>query len=254
MPTVVMRLRSWIFGAATGAALVGCSARGPLIYQMDADALYDHAMSSLQAEDWDEAIRSLVQITTRFPSDPRIQAVRFQLGNAYFGKEEYISAAAEYVRLATDFPSGEYADDARFKTCEAYYRLSPKPQLDQQYTQAAIEHCEALISYFPQSEFTPKARALVQDLYDKLAHKALLNGEYYFKRHAFDSSIIYFEELLRRYPTSKYAPKALLRLVQTYQRLGYEEELEAAKQRLLRDFPDTAEAVQAREITLANGR
>ncbi|HEX7118249.1 MAG TPA: outer membrane protein assembly factor BamD [Longimicrobiales bacterium] len=249
-----MRIRSWILGAATAAALGACSARGPVLQQLSADALYEHAVKSLEAEEWDEAIRALVQLTSRFPSDPRIQEARFRLGNAYFGKEEYVSAAAEYVRLATDYPSGEYADDSRFKTCESYYRLSPKPQLDQQYTQAAIEHCEALVAYFPQSEYSPKAKALVDDLYDKLAHKILLNGEYYFKRQAYDSSIIYFEDLLRRYPDSTYAPKALLRLVQTYQRLGYREEMEAAKERLLREFPDTAEAGEAREITLANGR
>lgn len=254
MNTGVMRLRSWFLGAAMAAALGACGARGPLLHELGPDPLYEHGMQKLEAEEWEEAIRAFAQLTSRFPNDARVEEVRFQLGNAYFGKKEYVSAAAEYVRLATDYPSGRFADDARYQTCEAYYRLSPKPQLDQQYTQAAIEHCEALVAYFPQSEFAPKARALVDDLYAKLAHKVLLNGEYYYKRQAFDSSIIYFEDLLARYPGSPYAAKALLRLVQIYHRLGYDEEMEAAKARLLREFPETAEADQAREITLADGR
>lgn len=254
MLTRVMRLRSWLLVTVVAVVSGACSARGPLLHELGPDELYDMGMTALADQDWDRAIRALTQMNARFPGDPRMEEVRFQLGVAYFGKKEYVSAAAEFVRLATDFPSGEYADDSRFKTCEAYYRLSPKPQLDQQYTQAAIEHCQALIAYFPSSEFTPRAQELVDDLHDKLAHKILLNGEYYYKRQAFDSSIIYFEELLRTYPRSRHAPQALLRLIQTYQRLGYAEELEATKERLLRDFPDTTEAAQARAITLANRR
>lgn len=254
MLTRVMRFRSWLLVTVVAGISGACGARGPLLHELGPDELYDMGMTALASKDWDQAIRAFTQMSSRYPGDPRMEEVRFQLGNAFFGKKEYVSAAAEFVRLATDFPSGEYADDSRFRTCEAYYRLSPKPQLDQQYTQAAIEHCQALIAYFPSSEFTPRAQEIVDDLHDKLAHKVLLNGEYYYKRQAFDSSIIYFEDLLRNYPRSRYAPQALLRLVQTYQRLGYKEELEATKERLLRDFPDTAEAEQARAISLANRR
>lgn len=249
-----MRLRSWLLAAVAVVFGGACGPRGPLLHELGPDELYELGMTALAEKDWNKAIRAFTQMTSRFPGDPRNEEVRFQLGNAYFGKKEYISAAAEFVRLATDFPSGEYADDSRFKTCEAYYRLSPKPQLDQQYTQAAIEHCEALIAYFPNSEYAPRAQELIDDLRNKLAHKILLTGEYYYKRQAFDSSIIYFEDLLRQFPRSKYAPQALLRLIQTYQRLGYREELEATKERLLREFPNTAEAELARSISLANGR
>lgn len=254
MPTGAMNFRRWFPGAAAAAALAACGPRGPLLHELGPDALYERGMALVREEEWTDALRALEQLASRFPNDPRIEEVRFQIGNAYFGKKEFVTAAAEYVRLATDFPSSAYADDARYKTCEAYYRLSPKPQLDQEYTRAAIEHCESLTAYYPRSEFAPEARRILADLHEKLAQKAFLNGEYYFKRQAYDSSIIYFEDLLESYPQSPYAPKALLRLVQVYQRLGYAEEMEAAKARLLRDFPDAPEAGQAREITLANGR
>ncbi len=254
MQTGVMRLRRWFLGAAAVAVLGACSSRGPLLHELGADALYERGMASLEKEDWSDALRALEQMASRFPNDPRIEKVRFEIGNAYFGKKEYVTAAAEYVRLATDYPTSEYVDDARFKACESYYRLSPPPQRDQEYTHAAINHCQALATYYPESEYTPKALALIDELNAKLAQKVFLNGEHYFKRQALDSSIIYYEDLLSRYPNSEYAPRALLRLVQVYQRLGYKEEMEEAKQRLMRAFPETSEAETAREITLADGR
>jgi outer membrane protein assembly factor BamD len=233
-----------------GAALLlgACASGGPQLNQLEPDALYQLAQRKLEQRSWGEAIRALDQFTARFPGDARTEEARFQLGRAYFEKKDYVTAAGELVRLASDYPSGRFADNARFTTCEAYYRLSPKPQLDQEYTRAAIEHCDALIVNFPQSEYTPKAEQLIGDLREKLAAKVFLSGEYYYKRKALDSSIIYYEGVLRDYPATSYAPKSLLRLVQIYQRLNYEEEMAAARDRLLHEYPDSPEAKQAQEI------
>lgn len=247
--------RSWDrLGAPLGVALLlalglgACSARGPQLYQLSADPLYELAVEKFEARKWSDAIRALDQFTGRFPGDPRNEEARFKLGLAHFEKKEFITAAAEMVRLASDYPRGRYAAEARYKSCEAYYRLSPKPQLDQEYTHAAIDHCESLIVTFPNSEFAPKAEELITELTEKLAEKAFLNADYYYKRKAYDSAILYYEALLREYPQTGSAPKALLRLVQIYERLRYAEELEAAKDLLLTNYPDSKEAREAVEI------
>jgi outer membrane protein assembly factor BamD len=243
--------RVWIPGTVALALLLGgCAAKGPQIYQLPSDPLYELAMQKLDEKKWGDAIKALDQFALRFPGDPRSEEARFQLGIAHFEKRDFITAAAEMVRLASDYPTGRYADEARFKTCESYYRLSPKPQLDQEYTRAAIDHCDALIASYPNSEFSPKAEELIGDLREKLARKSFLNGDYYYKRKAYDSAILYYEGLLRDYPTTDSAPKALLRLVQIYHRLRYAEELEAARDLLLTNFPESAEARDARGLTL----
>jgi outer membrane protein assembly factor BamD len=230
--------------------LGACGAKGHQIYQLPSDPLYELAMQKLDERKWNDAIRALDQFTGRFPGDSRAEEARFQLGRAHFEKKDFITAAAEMVRLAADYPSGRYSDEARFKACESYYLLSPKPQLDQEYTRAAIDHCDALIVSYPSSEFTPKAEELIGDLMEKLADKSYLHGEYYFKRKAYDAAILYYEALLREYPASPSAPKALLRLVEIYQRLRYAEEMAAARDLLLSNFPDSREAAQAQELKL----
>lgn len=243
--------RGWILtGAAALLFLGGCAAKGNQIYQLPSDPLYELAMQKLDERKWNDAIKALDQFTGRFPGDPRTEEARFQLGMAHFEKKDFITAAAELVRLASDYPSGSHAVEARYKTCESYYRLSPKPQLDQEYTRAAIDHCDALITSYPASEFTPQAEELIGDLLEKLARKSFLHAEYYFKRKAYDSAILYYEAMLRDYPASTSAPKALFRLVEIYERLRYAEEMAAARDLLLSNFPDSKEAEQAREMKL----
>jgi outer membrane protein assembly factor BamD len=222
--------------------IAGCARGGPKLGQMDADQLLARGMERLESHKWQDAIQALEAFVFQYPTHARYQEARYRLAEAYYGKGEYISAATEFGRLANDFPTGTWADDSRYQVCDSYAHLSPKPQLDQEYTQEAIDHCQSLLAYFPDSEFAERGREILTQLTNKLAQKIFLNGEHYFKRNAFDSAEIYFNSVLADYPSTSAAPKALLRLLQGYEKLGYEEEAKEARERLLREYPASPEA------------
>lgn len=223
-------------------AAAACSNKQPVNDQLTAEVLYDQALAKLHNRKWTDAIEMFERFTIQFPQHPRVQEARFRLAEGYFGKKEYITAATDFSRLANDYPAGPFADDARFKVCESYYKLSPKPQLDQLYTRSALDHCQSLISYYETSDFTPKAREMLLDLRTKLALKEYIAAEFYFKNKAYDSAIIYYELAVRNYADTPIAPRALMRLYETYQILNYKDEADAAKARLLKDYPTSPEA------------
>lgn len=227
--------------------LAGCGAKHSIADKLTPDALFERALADLNAHHWGSAAELFERFTLQYPSHPRLQEARYHMGEAFFGKKEYITAATEFSRLANDYPAGAYADDARYKVCESYYRLSPKPQLDQQYTRAAMDHCQSLITYYSTSEFAPQAQKLLLDLKTKLATKDFLNGEFYFKRNAYDPAMIYYEAVARDYPETDVAPRALLRIYESYRVLNYKEEMDATKQRLLKDYPNSPEAKQLQQ-------
>jgi outer membrane protein assembly factor BamD len=230
------------------AMAVACASGGLRLAGLTADEVLALGLERAENRKWDDAVAALEAFTFQFPAHPRYQEGRYRLGRVYYEKKEFITAAAEFARLADDYPSGEWADDARFAVCESYSRLSPKPPLDQEYTVSAIQHCESLIAYYPESEFVERARGMVAELREKLATKSYLQGEYYYKRKAFDSAILAFNNVLTAYPASDSAPKALLKLLRTYEALGYSEEAKEARERLLRDYPDSEEARGIREV------
>jgi len=222
--------------------LAGCFHKHSNTAQLAPDVLFQSALTNLQQHHYTKAQELFERFTIQYPANARVQEARFHLGEAYLGKKEYVTAAEEFNRLASDFPAGAYADDSRFKVCEAYSRLSPPVQLDQQYTRAAVDHCQSMLTYYPNSEFAPRAQQILTEMRNKLAMHHFLAGEFYFKRSAFDSAIIYFEGTLRDYSDTSVAPTALMRLYQTYTHLNYKDEADAAKQRLLKDYPNSPEA------------
>jgi outer membrane protein assembly factor BamD len=208
--------------------------------KVDAETLWQQGMEKLKAEKWGEASRIFQRFTLEFPTDARYQEARYHMAEAHYGAEEYITSATEFSRLAADFPGGPFGDDAQYMVCESYHQLSPDVELDQEYTQAAIDHCRVLLAYFPNSEYAPKATAILKEMTEKLAHKMYGTGDYYFRRKAYDSAIMYYELVVSTYPTTTYAPKALKRMIDAYQILGYETEEAATRARLLRDYPAAA--------------
>lgn len=244
-------IRFGILAFAGMAGLAGCASSGPLFNQMTADSTFQYGTNKLAEGDWDDAIQAFQQFTFQFPSDPRYQEARFRLGEAYFGKEEYVTSAAEFDRLATDFPSGEYSPQARLKVCESYAELSPKPQRDQQYTQSAVDHCESLITFYPRrTELVEHAREIIARMRDKLAEKKFRTGEFYLKRlKAYDSAVQYFNETLTEYPESSVVPKTLFGLWEAYVELGYDEEANEVRERLIREHSTTEEAKRLQVVS-----
>lgn len=232
--------------------LAACASRGATLERLDEEALFARGMEQMHEEDWSEAVEVFERFTLTYPNSQRIAEARFRLGEAHAGKGEHVTAAMEFNRLATQFPAGPWADDARFEVCRSYYELSPPPPRDQEYTVTAVDHCRSLISYYPESEYVPRAEELLTTLVNRLAEKDYDNAEYYFRRRAYHSANVYYEWVVENYADTPWAPRALLRLHESFTRLGYEQEAQAARERLLREFPTSPQAQQVNGATAAN--
>jgi outer membrane protein assembly factor BamD len=206
------------------------------------DELWRIGFERYQNRKWEQAIEALQRFLFQDPGHQKADSAQFLIGESYFQQKQYLTAAAEFLRLAQNRPAGPLADDARYRACEAYVELSPRPELDQEYTLEAINQCRSVLLLYPGSQFAELAAQRTGELTDKLALKHYLNAVYYFKRRAYDSAVVYLKHVLRTYPGSAVEPDALLTLYDTYVKLGYFEEAEETRERLLRDHPNSPQA------------
>ncbi len=224
-------------------ALVGCPKGLP--QEATPDQLYSIGRERFDKRDWDEAIEALQRFLYLDPGHRMADSAQYLVGEAYFNKEQYLTAATEFLRLAQLRPAGPLADDSRYRACESYYNLSPRPELDQEYTDEAIGECRSVVLLYPGSPYANEASQRIRELTDKLARKYYLNALFYYKRRAYDSAIVYLEYVLEDYKGASVEPQALLTLYETYRELGYSREAEETRVRLLQEYPDSP---QAREV------
>jgi len=235
--------------AAAILILVGLSggcASAPRYQGMDADQLFELGARSFEEGDWDETVRVFERFVFSDPTDSRIVQARMYLARAYYNREDYLTAVSEFSRILDRHPGDPLAPDAGLGTCKSYVALSPHIERDQAYTAQAFTACDNVVQDFGRTEQAAEAEALRDQMREKLARKELSRGDFYFQRKLYDSGIIYYNGLLESYPNTRAAAEALLRLYQSYTEIGWESEAQDARDRLLRDFPDSEAARELR--------
>ncbi|MGD2154259.1 MAG: outer membrane protein assembly factor BamD [Gemmatimonadales bacterium] len=223
-----------------GPAVLGCPKELPP--DLPADELYRIGLQKYENRDWGGAIEALQSFVYADPAAARVDSAQLLTGEAYFNQKQYLTAASEFLRLAQDRPAGRLADLARYRACESYYELSPRPELDQEFTEQALVECRSVALLYPGSPYAELAMRRAEELTNKIARKYYLNAVYYFRRKAYDSAIVYLEYMLETFRGSAVEPEALLKLYETYVKLGYTDEADQTRDRLLRDYPDSPEA------------
>ncbi len=206
------------------------------------EALYRAATEEFARGRWDNAVAAFEKLTTDLPArDTLLPRAHWYLARAHQQKGEWVLAAASFSRLTESFPDDTLADDAALEAARSYRKLWRKPALDPTYGESALASYNTLLGLYPTSPLIPSAKAELSDLEEMFAQKNYLSGMYYFRRGGYDSGIIYFKDVINRYPTAPSARLAQLRLVDSYKRIRYKEDAADACAVLRKSYPQDAE-------------
>jgi outer membrane protein assembly factor BamD len=227
------------------ALITGCATTSPYT-GMSADELFAMGAGEFEDGDWGKAIEVFERLIFAEPTYERLVEARMYLARAYYNKGEYITSVAEFSRVLDRHPGHPLAPEASLGVCKSFVAQSPNVQRDQNYTVQAWTACQNTVSDFAGNPVAAEARELRDQMEAKLAEKIFIGGEFYFRRKLYSSGIIYFNDVLEQYPRNRWAAKALLRLYQSYVALDWEAEAQDARDRLLREFPDSEEAAEIR--------
>lgn len=177
--------------------------------EMTAEEHFQYAMELFEDEDLYEAENEFRILTLRYSGTPITDDAQFYLAETYYEKEEYLVASSEYGRLIRDLPQSPYVEQASYKMALCYYHLSPRPALDQKYTENAIRELELFMLDYPYSKYNDEAKKYILELKTKLANKLLKSAYIYRKVGAHDSALMYIDLLLERYYDTEVVKEAL---------------------------------------------
>jgi len=171
--------------------------------------------------------------------DPRRAMVRFHLAECEYRGNRFLEAAREFRRVADEHAQDSIAPQALLMAGNANARLWRRPELDATYGLNALTVYSELLTRYPQSPAATEARERVAELNEMFANKAYKTGIFYFRLKAYDSAIIYFRSVVAEYPQTSFASEALLKLVEAYERIGYEEDKQDMCLQLRRYYPES---------------
>jgi len=213
--------------------------------------LFDKAIQDLEKGRYQVARLTLQTLINTYDTSEYLARAKLALADSWFregGSHGLAQAEAEYKDFILFYPNLEEAAQAQAKICMIHYRQMEKPDRDSTHAVRADEECRLLMEQFPNSTFVPEMEQRLREIQEVIAEGEYRVGEFYFRKGSYAAAVNRLENLVNHYPLFSKADQALWHIAEAYDKLGsrYQDRVVAALQRIVRDYPLSPLADNAR--------
>jgi outer membrane protein assembly factor BamD len=207
----------WRFALLSTLIFLGCKSEFERVRTSgNTDLIFEKAMEYYDAEKYQRAQVLMELIINSYRGQEEFEELNFKFAYTYYYLRQYITAAYYFDTFFNAFPNSPRREEAAFMRAYANYQLSPNPRLDQEYTRKAIDGFQTFINTFPNSDRVVLCNDLMDELRSKLEQKAFLEALLYFDLQNYQSAIHAFENLLRDFPDTDNAVEVRYYIIRSY--------------------------------------
>ncbi len=219
-----------------------------------AKELYEEAQSSIDAAEFESAVKYLESLEARYPFDPYAKQAQLEIAYAYYKFEELDQATSAVERFARLHPRDPHMDYVYYLKglinfnrgqglLDAWFPRDPSRH-DPAVLEQAFNDFSTLVRRFPNSQYAGDAHQRMVYLRNQLAKKEILVAEYYMERKSWLSSAKRAKAVIVRFPNTIWTKRALDIMLLSYQKLELAD-LAADTQRIIdyNDFSDVATTI-----------
>ena len=181
-----------------------CGEYEKLLKSTDYDLKKAKAKEYFEAGQFVKSSELLGQILPRYRATEEAQDLNWMNAQSYYGMSDYMTASSYFKSYIDQYPYGKYAEEASFMSAMCDYKLSPRPELDQQSTMDAIEGFKYFISRYPTSAKIEESRKLEKELEEKLVEKSYLSAKVYYNMNQYRAAVVALTNSLKEYADTKY--------------------------------------------------
>lgn len=156
----------------------------------------------------DRAIEIFKNVVDNAPFGKLADEAQYRMGEVLKEAQRYDEATVAFQRLVDDYQTSKFADKAKYEVAYCAYMASLQPAYDAAPTDRAIKAFKEFTEEHKDSELTKEADKTIQRLKDKSAEKSMMTARFYESQKRYPSAIIYYQDVMTRFPDSSQAPEA----------------------------------------------
>ena len=198
-----MRFRLYII-SLTLLLFCSCSEYNKLLKSSDYELKKTKALEYYDKTQYVKTTELLRQILPRYRATEEGEELNWINARSYYGMKDYMMAGSQFKIFYDMFPFGKYTEDAYFYAAYCDYMLSPRPDLDQEYTRLAIEGFGLFVSRYGYSPRVEECKGYIIELENKLVEKNYKSARLYYDMKEYKAAIVAIENSLKTYADSKY--------------------------------------------------
>lgn len=181
-----------------------CGEYEKLLKSPDYELKKAKAKEYFDARQYTRTTEILSQILPRYRATDEAEELNWMNAQSYFGMKDYFMAGSYYKQFMENFPFGKHIEEASFMAPLCDYKISPRPELDQQSTREGIEGFRIFVTRFPNSPRVEEANKLAKELGEKLVEKSYKSARLYYDMKNYRAAIIALNNSLRENADTKY--------------------------------------------------
>lgn len=229
--------------------LIGCAGDPALQEkQQPAATLYNDARESLNAGDYETAVKRLEDLQAKYPFGPYAVQAQLDIIYAYYkadDPESAVAAADRFIRLNPRHPKVDYAyymkgvaqQEQGQGFTERLFHLD-RAKRDPEPLQHAFASFRTLLEKDPDSRYADDARHRMQQVRDLLAQHEAQVMQFYAHRRAWVAAVNRARDIVINYPGSPAVATALQVLMQGYQHVKLPALKEDVRRVIRLNYPD----------------
>lgn len=184
--------------------LCSCSEYNKLLKSTDYELKKTKALEFYAESKYVKTTELLRQILARYRGTEEGEELNWINAQSYYGMKDYMMAGMQFQQFIDQFPFGTHTEEAYFMVAYCDFLLSPRPELDQEYTRNAIEGFNLFVTKYPNSTKAEECRGYITDLQNKLVEKNYKSARLYYDMKEYKAATVAINNSLNVYADSKY--------------------------------------------------
>lgn len=255
---MILKQVKYLIGVLVLLSLISCSDYQKLLKSDNYELKYQKAIEYYDDGDYYRAENLFEELINIYRGTDRAEKIHYYYSYCLYSQGELSLAAYHFRKFAQTYPNSKYKMDAEFQAAVCYYEVSPKPSLDQAFTERGIEAFQSFLEKYPDTEYRDTVNLLVDKLHHKLETKGYDNAYLYYKIGEYKSAISALNNVIQDFPDSPYNEDAMYYILRSSYLLAegsveskkmqrYENTI-TAYHRLMDNYPDSEFESEATRI------
>jgi outer membrane protein assembly factor BamD len=214
--------------------IVGCSSEFEKIRTSNSpELILKNAYRYFQDEDYYRAQSLFEESIQYYRGQKEAEEIYYNLAYTHYHLGEFVLASYYFDNFSKTFYNSDKKDEAEFMSAYSNYRMSPNYKLDQSYTKKAIEGFQTFINTHPQSERVVECNELIDEMREKLERKSFEQGLLYNRIGQYQAALASFDNMLKDFPETKRAEEARFMMLKSEYILAEKSIYEKKEERFL---------------------
>ncbi len=192
-----------------------CSKFERVLKSKDYNFKYKKALEYYSKKDYYRSTTILEQLISIYNGTQRADTVQFYYAMGNYKQGDYILAGHYFDTFRKVYQRSVFTEEAEFMYAYCYYESSPRPDLDQENTNAAIVAFTEFISKYPKTEKREEVGKILNELKVKLVEKSYLSSKLYFNLSEYKAAIVAIKNSVKEFPESKYREEQLFLILKS---------------------------------------